>query len=74
MSGGVLILRDVVFADTAVYQCEATNKHGSALLNTFLHVVGECAPQPPPARALAHVCPSPLTPAACVCQSCPLRF
>lgn len=41
MSGGVLILRDVVFADTAVYQCEATNKHGSALLNTFLHVVGK---------------------------------
>ncbi|XP_029690204.1 neural cell adhesion molecule L1-like isoform X2 [Takifugu rubripes] len=44
VSGGVLILRDVVFADTAVYQCEATNKHGSALLNTFLHVV-ELPPQ-----------------------------
>lgn len=44
VSGGVLILRDVVFADTAVYQCEATNKHGSALLNTFLHVVGKCLP------------------------------
>ncbi|CAF87850.1 unnamed protein product, partial [Tetraodon nigroviridis] len=27
VSGGVLILRDVVFSDTAVYQCEATNKH-----------------------------------------------
>uniref|UniRef100_H3BYV2 Neural cell adhesion molecule L1 n=1 Tax=Tetraodon nigroviridis TaxID=99883 RepID=H3BYV2_TETNG len=44
VSGGVLILRDVVFSDTAVYQCEATNKHGSALLNTFLHVV-ELPPQ-----------------------------
>lgn len=45
VSGGVLILRDVVFADTAVYQCEATNKHGSTLLNTFLHVVGKWVPQ-----------------------------
>ncbi|TWW56067.1 Neural cell adhesion molecule L1 [Takifugu flavidus] len=44
VSGGTLILRDVVLADTAVYQCEATNKHGSALLNTFLHVV-ELPPQ-----------------------------
>ncbi|XP_070766499.1 neural cell adhesion molecule L1.1-like [Enoplosus armatus] len=43
-SGGVLILRDVEFADTAVYQCEATNKHGSILLNTYLYVV-ELAPQ-----------------------------
>lgn len=45
VSGGVLILRDVVFADTAVYQCEAANKHGSALLNAYLHVVGERKPQ-----------------------------
>ncbi|KAM6982185.1 neural cell adhesion molecule L1.1-like [Tautogolabrus adspersus] len=44
VSGGVLILRDVVYADTAVYQCEATNKHGSILLNTYLYVV-ELAPQ-----------------------------
>nr|XP_020464728.1 neural cell adhesion molecule L1.1-like isoform X3 [Monopterus albus] len=42
--GGVLKLRDVVFADTAVYQCEATNKHGSILLNTYLFVV-ELPPQ-----------------------------
>ncbi|KAM6925450.1 neural cell adhesion molecule L1.1 [Xenentodon cancila] len=39
-----LILRDVEYADTAVYQCEATNKHGSILLNTFLFVV-ELPPQ-----------------------------
>nr|XP_046252346.1 neural cell adhesion molecule L1.1-like isoform X3 [Scatophagus argus] len=44
VSGGVLILRDVEFADTAVYQCEATNKHGSTLLNTYLYVV-ELPPQ-----------------------------
>ncbi|XP_033485428.1 neural cell adhesion molecule L1.1-like isoform X1 [Epinephelus lanceolatus] len=41
---GVLILRDVEFADTAVYQCEATNKHGAILLNTYLYVV-ELPPQ-----------------------------
>lgn len=40
VSSGVLILKDVEFADTAVYQCEATNKHGSTLLNTHLYVVG----------------------------------
>uniref|UniRef100_A0A3P8UED9 Neural cell adhesion molecule L1.1 n=1 Tax=Cynoglossus semilaevis TaxID=244447 RepID=A0A3P8UED9_CYNSE len=44
VSGGVLKLRDVVFADTAVYQCEATNKHGTALRNTFLYVI-ELPPQ-----------------------------
>uniref|UniRef100_UPI0037E9105F neural cell adhesion molecule L1.1-like isoform X2 n=1 Tax=Semicossyphus pulcher TaxID=241346 RepID=UPI0037E9105F len=44
VSDGVLILRDVEYADTAVYQCEATNKHGSILLNTYLFVV-ELAPQ-----------------------------
>uniref|UniRef100_A0A671YQ68 Neural cell adhesion molecule L1 n=1 Tax=Sparus aurata TaxID=8175 RepID=A0A671YQ68_SPAAU len=44
VSGGVLILRDVEFADTAVYQCEATNKHGSILINTYLYVI-ELPPQ-----------------------------
>ncbi|KAK2851997.1 hypothetical protein Q5P01_008273 [Channa striata] len=39
VTGGVLILRDVKFTDTAVYQCEATNKHGSILLNIYLNVV-----------------------------------
>ncbi|XP_027131357.1 neural cell adhesion molecule L1.1 isoform X2 [Larimichthys crocea] len=44
VSGGVLILRDVEYADTAVYQCEASNKHGSILLNTCLYVA-ELPPQ-----------------------------
>ncbi|XP_041801326.1 neural cell adhesion molecule L1-like [Chelmon rostratus] len=44
VSGGVLILRDVEFADTAVYQCEATNNHSSILLNTYLYVI-ELPPQ-----------------------------
>uniref|UniRef100_A0A673A371 Neural cell adhesion molecule L1 n=1 Tax=Sphaeramia orbicularis TaxID=375764 RepID=A0A673A371_9TELE len=39
VSGGVLRLMDVEFGDTAVYQCEATNKHGSILTNTYLHVL-----------------------------------
>ncbi|XP_040009220.1 neural cell adhesion molecule L1-like isoform X2 [Xiphias gladius] len=43
-SAGVLILRDVKYADTAVYQCEATNVHGSILLNTYLYVI-ELHPQ-----------------------------
>ncbi|XP_068601882.1 neural cell adhesion molecule L1.1-like [Brachionichthys hirsutus] len=42
--GGVMILRDVEFADTAVYQCEAVNKHGSILLNTYIYVA-ELPPQ-----------------------------
>lgn len=37
--GGVLKLINVEVADTAVYQCEATNKHGSILLNTYINVV-----------------------------------
>ncbi|XP_072306289.1 neural cell adhesion molecule L1.1-like [Eucyclogobius newberryi] len=39
VSGGVLKLMDVEVSDTAVYQCEAKNKHGSALLNTYINVV-----------------------------------
>uniref|UniRef100_A0A8C6U311 Neural cell adhesion molecule L1 n=1 Tax=Neogobius melanostomus TaxID=47308 RepID=A0A8C6U311_9GOBI len=39
VSGGVLKLLDVEVADTAVYQCEAKNKHGSILLNTYINVV-----------------------------------
>ncbi|XP_053705059.1 neural cell adhesion molecule L1.1-like isoform X2 [Synchiropus splendidus] len=41
---GVLKLADVEFSDTAVYQCEATNKHGSILINSYLHVI-ELPPQ-----------------------------
>uniref|UniRef100_A0A673WYT4 Neural cell adhesion molecule L1-like n=1 Tax=Salmo trutta TaxID=8032 RepID=A0A673WYT4_SALTR len=39
VSGGVLVLKDVVFGDTAVYQCEATNKHGNILNNTYIYVI-----------------------------------
>ncbi|XP_073669092.1 neural cell adhesion molecule L1.1 [Paramisgurnus dabryanus] len=36
---GTLILSNVQYSDTAVYQCEATNKHATILLNTHVHVV-----------------------------------
>ncbi|NP_571458.1 neural cell adhesion molecule L1.1 precursor [Danio rerio] len=39
VSSGKLILSNVEFSDTAVYQCEAVNKHGSILINTHVHVV-----------------------------------
>ncbi|XP_045065381.1 neural cell adhesion molecule L1-like isoform X1 [Coregonus clupeaformis] len=41
---GTLILRDVVFTDTAVYQCQAHNKHGTILVNTYIFVI-ELPPQ-----------------------------
>ncbi|XP_036068809.1 neural cell adhesion molecule L1.1 isoform X2 [Oryzias melastigma] len=44
ITGSSLILRDVRVSDTAVYQCEATNRHGSILLNINLFVV-ELPPQ-----------------------------
>ncbi|XP_052449660.1 neural cell adhesion molecule L1.1 isoform X1 [Carassius gibelio] len=44
VSSGTLILTDVQYSDTAVYQCEATNKHGNILINTHVHVV-ELPPQ-----------------------------
>uniref|UniRef100_A0A672SK23 Neural cell adhesion molecule L1.1-like n=1 Tax=Sinocyclocheilus grahami TaxID=75366 RepID=A0A672SK23_SINGR len=44
VSSGTLILTDVQYSDTAVYQCEATNKHGNILVNTHVHVV-ELPPQ-----------------------------
>lgn len=56
VSGGVLILRDVEFADTAVYQCEATNKHGSILINTYLYVIGTSALVPPSSSEAVWVC------------------
>lgn len=40
VTGGTLIMKDVNIGDTAVYQCEAKNGHGSILLNTYLYVVG----------------------------------
>uniref|UniRef100_A0A8C7JY45 Neural cell adhesion molecule L1-like n=1 Tax=Oncorhynchus kisutch TaxID=8019 RepID=A0A8C7JY45_ONCKI len=41
---GTLIMRDVVFSDTAVYQCQAHNKHGTILVNTYIFVI-ELPPQ-----------------------------
>ncbi|CAM4684069.1 unnamed protein product [Leuciscus chuanchicus] len=44
VSSGTLILTNVQYSDTAVYQCMATNKHGSILVNTHVHVA-ELPPQ-----------------------------
>lgn len=38
---GSLILKDVLFGDTAIYQCQASNKHGTILANTNVYVIGE---------------------------------
>ena len=37
-----LILHDVTFEDTAIYQCQGSNKHGTILTNTNVYVIGEC--------------------------------
>ena len=41
-AGGSLILKDVNFGDTAIYQCQASNKHGTILVNANVYVIGEC--------------------------------
>ncbi|XP_070766445.1 neural cell adhesion molecule L1.2 [Enoplosus armatus] len=41
---GALILKDVNFGDTAIYQCRASNKHGTILTNTNVYVI-ELPPQ-----------------------------
>ncbi|CAG07439.1 unnamed protein product, partial [Tetraodon nigroviridis] len=41
---GSLILKDVSFGDTAIYQCQASNKHGTILTNTNVYVI-ELPPQ-----------------------------
>uniref|UniRef100_A0A3Q4AV75 Neural cell adhesion molecule L1 n=1 Tax=Mola mola TaxID=94237 RepID=A0A3Q4AV75_MOLML len=43
-ASGSLILRDVSFGDTAIYQCQASNKHGTILTNTNVYVI-ELPPQ-----------------------------
>uniref|UniRef100_A0A669BY53 Neural cell adhesion molecule L1 n=1 Tax=Oreochromis niloticus TaxID=8128 RepID=A0A669BY53_ORENI len=43
-SSGSLILEDVNFGDTAIYQCRASNKHGTILTNTNVYVI-ELPPQ-----------------------------
>lgn len=41
-ASGSLILEDVNFGDTAIFQCQASNKHGTILTNTNVYVIGEC--------------------------------
>uniref|UniRef100_A0A665X5X6 Neural cell adhesion molecule L1 n=1 Tax=Echeneis naucrates TaxID=173247 RepID=A0A665X5X6_ECHNA len=41
---GSLILNDVSFGDTAIYQCQASNKHGTIITNTNVYVI-ELPPQ-----------------------------
>ncbi|KAG7283817.1 hypothetical protein CRUP_034004 [Coryphaenoides rupestris] len=36
---GSLILKEVVFSDTAIYQCRAANKHGTILANANVYVI-----------------------------------
>ncbi|XP_070825246.1 neural cell adhesion molecule L1.2 isoform X1 [Chaetodon trifascialis] len=43
-ASGSLILEDVTFGDTAIYQCRASNKHGTILSNTNVYVI-ELPPQ-----------------------------
>ncbi|XP_022597250.1 neural cell adhesion molecule L1-like isoform X2 [Seriola dumerili] len=43
-ASGSLILNDVNFGDTAIYQCRASNKHGTILTNTNVYVI-ELPPQ-----------------------------
>uniref|UniRef100_A0A8P4K617 Neural cell adhesion molecule L1 n=1 Tax=Dicentrarchus labrax TaxID=13489 RepID=A0A8P4K617_DICLA len=44
MPSGSLILEDVNFGDTAIYQCQASNKHGTILTNANVYVI-ELPPQ-----------------------------
>ncbi|XP_068454677.1 neural cell adhesion molecule L1.2 isoform X2 [Clinocottus analis] len=41
---GSLVLHDVNLGDTAIYQCQASNKHGTILTNTNVYVI-ELPPQ-----------------------------
>ncbi|KAM9785538.1 neural cell adhesion molecule L1.2 [Neosynchiropus ocellatus] len=38
-SGGSLILKDVDYGDTAIFQCRASNRHGSIVTNANVHVI-----------------------------------
>ncbi|XP_066526587.1 neural cell adhesion molecule L1.1 [Hoplias malabaricus] len=44
VSRGTLILTNVRYDDTAVYQCEASNQHGTSLINIYIHII-ELPPQ-----------------------------
>ncbi|XP_066527195.1 neural cell adhesion molecule L1-like [Hoplias malabaricus] len=39
VSRGTLILNDVRYDDTAVYQCEASNQHETILINIYIHII-----------------------------------
>ncbi|CAL9703005.1 unnamed protein product [Knipowitschia caucasica] len=43
-AGGSLTLKDINFGDTAIFQCQASNKHGTILTNTNVYVI-ELDPQ-----------------------------
>uniref|UniRef100_A0AAQ4PG03 Neural cell adhesion molecule L1 n=1 Tax=Gasterosteus aculeatus aculeatus TaxID=481459 RepID=A0AAQ4PG03_GASAC len=43
-TSGALILKDVDLGDTAIYQCQASNKHGTIITNTNVYVI-ELPPQ-----------------------------
>lgn len=43
-ASGSLILKDVSFEDTAIYQCQASNKHGTIITNTHIYVIGMYRP------------------------------
>ncbi|XP_066528482.1 uncharacterized protein [Hoplias malabaricus] len=44
VSRGTLILNDVRYDDTAVYECEASNQHGTILINIYIHII-DLSPQ-----------------------------
>lgn len=53
-SGGSLILHDVDFGETAIYQCHASNKHGTIVTNTNVYVIGGCLLRP---HSMLHIAP-----------------
>ncbi|KAI1892341.1 hypothetical protein AGOR_G00132360 [Albula goreensis] len=39
VQGNTLVLRDVKLSDTAVFQCQASNRHGTILVNAYIYVL-----------------------------------
>ncbi|KAG7471847.1 hypothetical protein MATL_G00102400 [Megalops atlanticus] len=39
VQGGTLVLRDVRLGDTAVFQCQASNTHGTILVNAYIYIL-----------------------------------
>lgn len=73
VTGGTLIMKDVNIGDTAVYQCEAKNHHGSILLNTYLYVVGMFFPPGSRSSLFCLTCDWLMTASLPLSQSSPLR-